>query len=274
MKWLNHLELANALLPSVLQAARIEMHYYETGVAIERKADTSPVTAADREAEAVLLDGLWHAASGVPVVAEESASMGNLPQPGSQFFLVDPLDGTREFTNKCGEFTINVGLVVNCRPVFGLIYAPVPERLFVTIGPTEAVELRLPRSAVPPRSLRDCTLRPLRTRTPDTEALIVLESRSHRSAETDQFLEGYRIAAEKRAGSSLKFCLIAAGEADMYPRIGPTKEWDTAAGQAILEAAGGQVTLITGEPLGYGKAGAQYLNPHFVAWAKGPIMKR
>ncbi|MFA5949805.1 MAG: 3'(2'),5'-bisphosphate nucleotidase CysQ [Hyphomicrobium sp.] len=273
MKNLDHFALADALLPSVLKAARVEMHYFEAGVAIEKKADSSPVTAADREAEQILLDGLWAAASGVPVVAEESASAGQLPMPGTAFFLVDPLDGTREFTSHSGEFTINIGLVVGDRPVFGVIYAPVFQRLFVTIGPGHAVETHIsPASCV--TSLKDCALRQLKTRTPDPDALIVLESRSHRTPATEAYLRGFRVGSEKRSGSSLKFCLIAAGEADMYARLGPTMEWDTAAGQAILEAAGGAVTRLSGAPLTYGKVDVDYLNPHFVAWAGAPMQPR
>jgi 3'(2'), 5'-bisphosphate nucleotidase len=268
MKLLDPARLANALLPTVLKAGEVEMRHYASGITVEHKADSSPVTAADREAEAVLLDGLWHAARGVPVVAEESASMDLLPTPGTTFFVVDPLDGTREFVNRSGEFTVNIGLVVNTKPVFGIIYAPARDELFVTLGPGNAVETKISVSS-PKRSLSDCPLTPLRSRAPDTSALTVLESRSHRSPQTAAFLNGYSIAEVKRAGSSLKFCLIARGEADFYVRIGPTMEWDTAAGQAILTAAGGTVTTFDDAPLHYGKP--KYRNPDFIAWAREPI---
>jgi 3'(2'), 5'-bisphosphate nucleotidase len=273
MRPLDHALLADALLPAVLAAGRIEMGHYASGVAVETKADTSPVTVADREAEAVLLDGLWRAARGVPVVAEESMALGIVPARGTTFFLVDPLDGTREFINRVGEFTVNIGLVIGEAPVFGIIYAPALELLYVTLGPERAVETRVaPDARV--KSFHDCTLAEMRTREPDVGALVALESRSHRTSATEAFLAGYAIAGSRRAGSSLKFCLIARGEADFYPRLGPTKEWDTAAGQAILAAAGGVVATLSGAPLQYGKADRDYLNPDFVAWGRRPLAPR
>jgi 3'(2'), 5'-bisphosphate nucleotidase len=221
----------------------------------------------------ILLDGLWGAARGVPVIAEESASLGALPSPSTSFFLVDPLDGTREFANKCGEFTVNIGLVSNGVPVFGLIYAPALSALFVTLDENYAVEVQIAPDAEV-KSLADCVQTILKTREPNVEALKVLESRSHRSPATDGFLRSYAVESSIRAGSSLKFCMIARGDADLYARIGPTKEWDTAAGQAILAAAGGVVTRLGGEVLTYGKADVGYLNPHFVAWGKEFIPPR
>jgi 3'(2'), 5'-bisphosphate nucleotidase len=265
---LDPLKLTEALLPSILKAGEIEMRHFAAGVAVERKADTSPVTVADREAEAVLLDGLWHAARGVPVIAEESAALQVAPSAGSAFFVVDPLDGTREFVNRCGEFTVNVGLVSEKSPIYGLIYAPARSELFVTLGPGHAVETRIAPNSLT-KTLADCKLDRLRSREPDKSALIALESRSHRSPANEDFFARYHIVNSKRAGSSLKFCLIARGEADFYVRNGPTSEWDTAAGQAILTAAGGCVTTIDGAPLAYGKPG--HLNPDFVAWARTPI---
>lgn len=267
MRLLDHSALADALLPVVLAAGRAEMRYFITGVEVERKPDESPVTAADREAEALLLEGLWQAARGVPVVAEESASIGVLPNPSTSFFLVDPLDGTREFVERCGEFTINIGLIRDREPVFGLIYAPALSTLFVTLDERRAVEVRIaPDARV--TSLKDCAVVDIRTREPAREALIALESRFHRSPATDKILSGYAIASSKIAGSSLKFCVLARGDADLYVRMGPTMEWDTAAGQAILTAAGGTVTRVGGEVLTYGKADVGYLNPHFIAWGK------
>lgn len=265
--------LAEKLLPSVIEAGAVQMRLYDLDIAVEQKGDSSPVTAADRESEALLLDGLWHAARGVPVVAEESVSMGECPSAGSTFFLVDPLDGTREFVNRCGEFTINIGLVVDGVPVFGLIYAPVLSELFVTLGEGRAVSTVMSVHG-PATTLAASPLRELRTRAPDVDALTVLESRSHRSSNTDTFLADYAVAEVKRAGSSLKFCQIARGDADFYVRLGPTCEWDTAAGQAILEAAGGQVKTLEGERLTYGHADRGYLNPSFIAWGRHPIAPR
>lgn len=262
--------LAEKLLPAVLAAGRAQMRFYETDFAVEHKSDSSPVTAADRESEAILLEGLWQAARGVPVVAEESIAAGAGPAHANTFFLVDPLDGTREFVNRIGEFTVNIGLVVGHAPVFGMIYAPALGLLYVTLGEGRAVEAAVPVTSVT-ASLASLSLDALKTRAPRLAALTVLESRSHRTPDTEAFLAGYPVAEVKRAGSSLKFCRIARGDADFYVRLGPTREWDTAAGQAILEAAGGQVTTLSGERLAYGKADAGYLNPSFVAWGERPI---
>jgi 3'(2'), 5'-bisphosphate nucleotidase len=265
--------LAEKLLPAVLAAGQAQMRYYQRDVAVETKPDSSPVTVADRESEALLLEGLWNAARGVPVIAEESMSLGAAPAKSRSFFLVDPLDGTREYVNRVGEFTVNIGLVVDAAPVFGMIYAPALGDLYVTLGQGRAVEAHVPLDESK-ASLASLPLRDLRTRQPDAGALTVLESRSHRTAETEAFLAGYAIGEVKRSGSSLKFCRIARGDADFYVRLGPTREWDTAAGQAILEAAGGSVTDLSGQRLAYGKADGGYGNPHFVAWGREPIAAR
>jgi 3'(2'), 5'-bisphosphate nucleotidase len=265
--------LAESLLPAVLAAGAVQMRLYEEEVAVETKPDSSPVTQADRDSEAVLLDGLWTAARGVPVVAEESMSLGHVPARGTTFFLVDPLDGTREFVNHRREFTINIGLVIGAEPVFGMIYAPAIGELYVTLGDGRAVSAVIPVESRTP-SLAGVPLVTLKARAPDLGALTVVESYSHRTAETEGFLAGYDVAEVKRAGSSLKFCQIASGGADLYVRLGPTKEWDTAAGQAILEAAGGQVTTLDSSRLTYGHAERAYLNPNFVAWGGAPIAPR
>lgn len=262
--------LAEALLPAVVEAGRIEMAYFDGAVAIERKADASPVTAADRDAEAVLLAALARAAPGIPVVAEEEVAAGKIPAIADTFFLVDPLDGTREFIDRRPEFTINIGLVAGGRPTFGIVYAPASHRFYLGLGAGKAYQARLD-PAHGPTSLAACDLQPIATRVPDPRALVVLDSRSHRSPQTEAFLARYDVASTTHIGSSLKFCLIAAGEGDFYPRLGPTCEWDTAAAHAVLAAAGGSVTTLDGAPLGYGKASAKFLNPHFVAWARDPI---
>jgi 3'(2'), 5'-bisphosphate nucleotidase len=209
----------------------------------------------------------------VPVVAEESMALGEAPARGNTFFLVDPLDGTGEFVDRGGEFCINIGLVVGIEPVFGMIYAPALGSLFVTLEAGHAVETHLPVDSPAP-DLASCTLHRLRTRRPRLDALTVLEGRSRRRPETDAFLAGYAIEQVRQTGASLKFCYIARGDADLYVRIGPTKEWDTASGQAILEAAGGRVTTLGGERLTCGHADADYLNPNFVAWGCAPILPR
>jgi 3'(2'), 5'-bisphosphate nucleotidase len=271
MSAIEHVRLARALLASVLEAGRVEMHHYNAGVVVETKADRSPVTLADREAEAILVAGIADAAPGVPVIAEEAVAEGRLPQVGDTFFLVDPLDGTREFINHRGEFTVNVALVVNRRPDFGIVYAPALGELYLTLAVDRAAFARIMPQAPTP-SLGDLKLDDIRARRPDPARLAAVASRSHLTPETAAFLARYDIAKRHDAGSSLKFCLIARGEADIYPRLGPTMEWDTAAGQAVLTAAGGSVTRLDGTPLDYGKSGEGYRNPHFIAWGgAGPI---
>lgn len=262
---LDHAALADALLGSVLEAGRIEMRHYATDFAVQTKADQSPVTLADQEAEAVLVAAIAQAAPGVPIVAEEAAAAGHVPQTGDAFFLVDPLDGTREFINRNGEFTVNVALVVAGVPVFGIVYAPALGDLYVTLGAGRSATASVqPTTTI--RRLAELDLRDIRTRAPDLQRLTAVASRSHMSPEGEAWMARWPIASRRDAGSSLKFCLLARGEADLYPRLGPTMEWDTAAGDAVLRAAGGMVTTIEGAPLRYGKYGEGYRNPHFLAW--------
>ena len=259
------LRLANALLPAVLLAGRVEMRYFESDIEIERKADKSPVTKADREAEDILLKALEQVEPDIPVVAEEQFAAGSVPHIGSAFFLVDALDGTREFIKKRAEFTINIGLIVDGKPVFGMIYAPVLKQLFVTTHLDTAVEFDIePDSKA--QSLSSLSARKLQVREVKDEGLVAFASRSNRSEETEQFLSQHNVRETRQVGSSLKFCLIARGDANLYPRLGPTSEWDIAAGHAILEAAGGRVMGLDGQPLVYGKSEQKFLNPHFVAW--------
>ena len=263
--------LLEALLPLVLAAGRIEMSYFNAGVEVETKADATPVTIADHEAEVVLVEGLNKVAPGVPVIAEESVAAGRVPETGGEFFLVDPLDGTRAFIASKSDFTINIALVKGNRPVFGIIYAPALGKFFATLSPQEAVEADIAPDAEGER-LTDYTFSPLHTRDPDPNALVAFASRSHAAKSTDEFLKRLPIAETRKASSSLKFCLISRGEADLYARLGETSEWDTAAGQAILTAAGGSVTTLDGTPLVYGKREKRFVNPHFVAWARGPLL--
>jgi len=258
-------------LPAVLAAGRIEMRHFAAGVAVETKADTTPVTVADHEAEAVLLEGLQQVAPGVPVIAEEAVAAGRIPEVTDAFFLVDPLDGTRAFIKRSPEFTINVGFVEGTHPVFGIIYAPALDLLFATLGPDEAVETHIAPDTEGVR-LDDLCLTRLHTRAPDPKALVAFASRSHAKHDTDAFLARLPIAETRKASSSLKFCLIARGEADLYARLGQTNEWDTAAGHAILAAAGGCVTTVDGRPLLYAKSAGNFANPHFVAWGRKSLL--
>jgi 3'(2'), 5'-bisphosphate nucleotidase len=266
---ISHAKLAEMLLPVALEAGRVQMHHFRQGVAVQTKSDATPVTAADQESEAVILAALARIAPSVPVVAEEAMADGEPPLIGATFFLVDPLDGTREFIAGRGEFTINIALVVDGHAVFGLVYAPVTHDLFVTTGPNSAVRAMVtPDSGI--TSLAAAGTTPIAARVPNPQALVALASRSHMNAETEAFLARYAIAERRSAGSSLKFCLVAAGEADVYPRAGRTNEWDTAAGHAILSASGGRMTQLNGAPFRYGKSAERFRNPDYVAWGAGP----
>ena len=245
-----------------LGAGKVIMDVYESDFNVARKEDTSPVTEADEKAEALILRTLAELAPDVPVLAEEAAAAGNIPELGSRFLLVDPLDGTKEFINKRGEFTVNIALIEHGRPVMGVVYAPALDRLFVADNVSSAWQASAkPGAAVPPEAERT----PLRIRKAP-EALTAIASKSHRTPETDAFLETFEVGEIIAAGSSLKFCLIAAGEADLYPRMGRTMEWDTGAGQAVVEAAGGRVLQEDGAPLLYGKTERGYDNPHFIVY--------
>jgi 3'(2'),5'-bisphosphate nucleotidase len=266
-------EIANRLIDPVLKAGAVEMQHYEAGVDVEAKVDASPVTAADRDAEAILLAALEEIAPDIPVIAEEAVSEGRIPQIGRSFFLVDPLDGTKEFISKRGEFTVNVALIEDGAPVLGIVYAPAIGELYATLEPGASFFARLVPGTAARRS-SDCAFQRINVRVPGA-LLTAVASRSHKSAETETFLGRYPIAERRDSGSSLKFCAIARGDADIYPRLAPTMEWDIAAGHAVLAAAGGAVTTPEGERIRYGKAEAGFRNGYFVAWgAAEPIPAR
>ena len=252
----------DALAAIAIEAGALIMDVYATDFDVASKDDTSPVTEADEKAEALILKALRELAPDIPVLAEEAAAAGKIPDIGDRFYLVDPLDGTKEFINKRGEFTVNIALIEHGRPVMGVVYAPALDRLFVADNVSSAWQASAkPGAAVPSEAERT----PLRIRKAP-EALTAIASKSHRTPETDAFLEKFEVGEIISAGSSLKFCLIAAGEADLYPRMGRTMEWDTGAGQAVVEAAGGRVLQEDGAPLLYGKAERGYDNPHFIVY--------
>jgi len=265
--------LAEGLLGVALAAARVQMSYFGSGVAVERKADHTPVTAADRQSEEIILEGLARLAPGVAVIAEEEVTAGRIPNITGPFFLVDPLDGTNSFIKGRTSFTINIALIEERVPVFGLVYAPALADFYVTLGRHEAANARLEPAAAM-RTLAEADLQPIRTRVPDPNALLALVSQSHLTRATEHFLDGYKVMERRALASSLKFGLIARGEADLYPRVGPTSEWDTAAGHAVLVAAGGAVTTLDGAPLLYGNAAQRFENPDFVAWGREPLRRR
>ncbi|MEE9329503.1 MAG: 3'(2'),5'-bisphosphate nucleotidase CysQ [Parvularculaceae bacterium] len=243
---------------------------YATDFDCETKEDGSSVTQADKLGEEIILRGLKELAPDIPVLAEEAACAGNIPDLGETFFLVDPLDGTREFVNRTGEFTVNIALIHQTKPVLGVVYAPGCCKLYYgAVG--EGAWLRM---VSPGTNLHDATPgKTIEVRKRPYKGLIAVASRSHCSPETTSYLTKIGAAKYTPAGSSLKFCLIAEGLADVYPRLGRTMEWDTGAGQAILEAAGGRVLVLAdGKETGhlcYCKQDRDYDNPHFVAWG-GP----
>jgi 3'(2'), 5'-bisphosphate nucleotidase len=251
-----------ALAGIAWQAGEIILqHYADETIQTRRKEDQSPVTAADEDAEAYILARLAEFAPGVPAVAEEETAAGRVQQIADRFFLVDPLDGTKEFLNRNGEFTVNIAEIVGGVPVRGVVFAPAKERLFMGELETGAYELATKPGVSPDfaqaRAIKACA--------PGADGLIAVASRSHRDAKTEEYLAAYPVKDFVAAGSSLKFCLVATGEADIYPRHGRTMEWDTAAGHAVLAAAGGSVKTIDGKPFVYGKADEKFANPYFVA---------
>jgi 3'(2'), 5'-bisphosphate nucleotidase len=257
-------ELLRALTQTAWDAGKILMRHYAAGVEVRQKDDHSPVTAADEDAEAFILASLKTIAPDIAVIAEEEEAAGRSQTIGARFFLVDPLDGTKEFINRNGEFTVNIAEIENGVPVRGVVYAPAKARMFAGESPVGAWEMGIDVNTTPDWA----KAKPIRTRTPDADGMVAVASRSHRDSKTDEYLAHYHVKAFVTAGSSLKFCLVAAGEADIYPRHGRTMEWDTGAGHAVLAAAGGTVTRLDGSPFRYGKTGENYANPFFVAKGK------
>ena len=259
--------LFDRLLPTIHRAGKEIMQIYASDIEIKHKADSSPVTLADEAAEELILEALKQAAPEIPVISEEAASAGFIPAISERFFLVDPLDGTKEFINKRDEFTINVGLIVNKVPEFGIVYAPALNKIYYNTSVSEAYSADLNHNDADPKL---ANVKQITTSPPKKSELIAVASRSHLNEATKAFLEKFDISNSISAGSSLKFCLLAQAEADIYPRLAPTKEWDTAAGDAVLRAAGGTVTREDGTPLLYGKTKEDYLNTSFIAWSNNP----
>jgi 3'(2'), 5'-bisphosphate nucleotidase len=259
------------MVDAALAGARAVMAVYRTEFSVDRKADDSPVSEADRAAEKEIVARLSAAMPDIPIVAEEAVSAGRKAKPSHEFLLVDPLDGTKEFIGRNGEFTVNVALVENHEPVLGVVLAPalglayggglgcvwkgnLDEEFSKTGGWTE---IRARRAGPAP---------------------VAVASRSHLNKATEEALANAKAGRRRLIGSSLKFCLLAEAEADFYPRLGPTMEWDTAAGDAVLRAAGGMVVTLDGKPLRYGKTGIKgmrdFENPHFLAAGDPGLLRR
>jgi 3'(2'), 5'-bisphosphate nucleotidase len=250
--------LLDAVEALALEAGEAIMGYYRGDLAIDRKDDYSPVTDADRDADAIIAAGLRKLTPDIPVITEEEVADGLAPTNiGTRFWLVDPLDGTREFINHRDEFTVNIALIDDGAPVLGVVGVPARATLYAAIlthaGPGRAT-----------RSEDGGDHHPIAARVPPPDGLSVAASRSHANkSELEAYLKDKTVKDFLAAGSSLKFCLIAEGRADLYPRLGTTMEWDTAAAHAVLAAAGGHVRTLDGKELTYGKP--DFRNPHFVA---------
>ena len=254
-------DIAEIFAELTVEAAVAVMHVYAGDHHAREKADRSMVCDADERAEAIILAGLADRLPRIPVVAEEAASRGEKPLCGRAFILVDPVDGTREFLCRNGEFTINIALILDGVPRVGAVYAPAIRQMWMAGEHAYTFHVE-PGAALPPVAGR----RAIHVRRNPRVGLTALASRSHGDARTEDFLSRLPIAERRSAGSSIKFCILAEGEADVYPRFGDTMEWDTAAGDAILRAAGGAVVDETGVALIYGKSERQYRNGPFVAW--------
>jgi 3'(2'), 5'-bisphosphate nucleotidase len=256
---------AALLIAAAARAGAAIMQHFRESPAVEIKDDRSPVTRADHDSEAIILEALARLAPEVRVVSEESCGDAAAPLP-DRFFLVDPLDGTKEFIQQRSDFTVNIALIDQRRPCFGLVYAPARDLLAITVAAGEAIaaELSPNKSGAELARLKQ---RKLQARKPK-HGLTALVSASHLDPETEAFLAKLNIVQRSGVGSSVKFLAIAEGEADVYPRFAPTMEWDTAAGQAILEAAGGAVVEPDGTPLRYGKVERGLRNPSFIAWGR------
>lgn len=267
-KILNHLPaLCNQIRRVAIEAGEITLrHFDETGYDLaDSKADGSPVTLADQEAETFITQKLKEITPDVMVIGEEAAAEGYRPDLSDQeyFWLVDPLDGTKEFISGSGDYTVNIALIHHKQPVLGVVYAPVHGELYAASGDGTAIKWMDDTD----------TQKPISVRAAPEEGLIVVSSKSHGAGDKlDQFLSHYKIRKQIKRGSSLKICSVAAGKADMYPRFGLTCEWDTAAAHAILRASGGKMTDIHGVELTYGGVDPKFLNPEFIAYSADIVL--
>ena len=250
------------VLEAAMAAAKVILEVYARPITAVAKSDGSPVTEADAAAEAVIIDTLKP--TGIPVLGEESVAAGIIPVLGERYFVVDPLDGTKEFIKRNGEFTVNIALVEHGLPVMGVVLTPVTGETFV--GDAMGAYSCNTRSGavVDKRAIA----------TSSNAALRIVASRSHGHAALGALCDALDVQSDVSVGSSLKFCLLARGDAELYPRFTPTCEWDTAAGQAVLEAAGGAVVTLDGERLRYGKGELAFLNPYFVAAGSLELARR
>lgn len=250
--------LLQGLAEASVAAGAAIMAVYESDFAVVMKEDDSPVTAADAAGEAIILAALARLSPDVPVIAEEEVSAGRVPDTEGHFYLVDPLDGTKEFISRNGDFTVNIALIEGHEPSLGVVFAPVERRLFAG-----DVRRGIAWSAPVDESGGIGALEPMHIRALPEAGLAAVASRSHNSPATEAYLDQFDIATRVTRGSSLKLCMVACGHADIYPRLAPTMEWDIAAGDAVLRAAGGTLSAPDGTPMQYGKP--RFFNAGFVA---------
>lgn len=250
---------------SIIAGQKIMEIYNSDDFEVKLKSDESPVTIADEAADKIIYDGLIAKFPDAVIITEEQAETHSLS--AGTFFIVDPLDGTKEFINRRGDFTVNIAYVVNNNAHLGVVYAPAKERLFYTNEHGQSVE---EFGAHEPDVIGE--IKEIDVRKPDPENLTVVASKSHRDQALEDYISKYKVADSRAAGSSLKFCLVATGEADLYPRLGRTMEWDTAAGHAVLAGAGGYVVRFDDHTdLTYGKP--IFENPFFIAYAPGILLQ-
>lgn len=263
---MNYSQLVSVMRRLALEAGDKIMEVYNADdFDVKVKSDDSPVTEADEAADALISAGLRAEFPDVALVTEEQADSHEVS--AMTFLIVDPLDGTKEFIKRRGDFTVNIALVEDGVPTRGVVYAPARNRMFYTDSTGHSVEEMGPFDVDAPGETK-----PIKVSEPNNSALMVVASKSHRDQATDDYINKYSVKDMKSAGSSLKFCLVATGEADLYPRVGRTMEWDTAAGHAVLNGAGGRVVRFDDHsPLAYGKQG--FANPFFIAYAPGVDLK-
>lgn len=264
---MNKSEISSVIRKLAIEAGEKIMEIYgKDDFEVKSKSDESPVTLADETADAHIFAGLRAAFPDAAIVTEEQSDTHS--EASSTFFIVDPLDGTKEFIKRRGDFTVNIAYVEDGVPTMGVVYAPAKQRLFLTDANGKSFEEQGDHKADVAGEMK-----PISVSTPDESALIVVASKSHLTDETKDYIGKYTVADSRSAGSSLKFCLVATGEADLYPRVGRTMEWDTAAGQAVLLGAGGKVVRFDNhEPLTYGKP--IFENPYFIAYAPGITLQK
>ncbi len=260
-------KLTRVMRKLALEAGDVIMEIYGSDdFNVRSKEDDSPVTAADEAADALISAGLRAEFPEIALVTEEQSD--SHAQQVSEFLIVDPLDGTKEFVHRRGDFTVNIAYVKDGMPLRGVVYAPARERMFYTDATGQALEELGPFDKEKPGQVK-----PISVSNPDNSALLIVASKSHRDEATEAYIQQYAVSDLRSAGSSLKFCLVATGEADMYPRLGRTMEWDTAAGHAVLLGAGGKVIRFDDHTdLTYGKS--IFENPFFIATAPGVELKK